>query len=88
MFNKECQTLTFQKIVLICFNESSLKMMKNAFCLMLKALFVLEIFTFLSRLLGYAEKIFDKKAKVDFNIYDVTDWTTNNYNTHTVQHRQ
>ena len=28
-------------------NESPLKMMKNALCLMLKALFVLEIFTFL-----------------------------------------
>ena len=28
--------------------ESPLKMMKNAFCFMLKTLFVLEIFTFLS----------------------------------------
>ena len=25
---------------------------------------------------------FDKKAKVNFKIYGVTDWTTNNYNNH------
>ena len=45
---------------------------------MLKALFVLDIFTFLSRLFGYLEKRFDKKAMVNFKIYNVTDWTTNN----------
>ena len=28
----------------------------------------------------------DKKAKVSFNIYDVTDLTTNNYNIHTAQY--
>ena len=38
-------------------------MMKNAFYFMLKALFVLETFTFLSRFFGYAEKRLDKKAK-------------------------
>ena len=32
---------------LICFNESPLKMMKNAFYFILKALFVLKIFKFL-----------------------------------------
>ena len=26
------------------------------------------------------------KAKVNFKIYDVTDWTTNNYNTHIAQY--
>ena len=30
-------------------------------------------------LCGYAEKQLDKKAKVNFKICDVTDWTTNNY---------
>ena len=40
---------------------------------MLKALFVLEIFSFLSWLFGYAEKQLDKKAKFNFKIYDVTD---------------
>ena len=49
---------------------------------MLKALFVLEIFTFLSLLFGYIEKRLDKKAKVNFKIYNVTVWQTNNYNTH------
>ena len=36
------------KGVFIYFNERPLKMMKNAFHSILKALFVLEIFTFLS----------------------------------------
>ena len=40
---------------------------------MLKAVFVLEIFSFLSWLFGYAEKQLDKKAKFNFKIYDVTD---------------
>ena len=47
--------------------------MKNAFYFMLIALFVLKVFTFLSRLFGYVEKRFDKKAMVNFKIYDVTD---------------
>ena len=37
---------------------------------MLKALFVLEILIFFSRLLGYAEKRLDKKTNVNFKIYD------------------
>ena len=52
---------------------------------MLKVLFVLEIFTFLSRLLGYFEKHLDQKAKVNFKIYDVIDWTINSYITHITQ---
>ena len=52
-------------------------MIKNAFYFMLKALFVLKIFTFLSWLFGYVGKWLDKKAVVNFKIYDVTDWTTN-----------
>ena len=62
-------------------------MMKNAFCFILKALFILEIFTFLRYLLfGYVEKRLDKKAMVNFKIYDVADWATNNYNTHITQY--
>ena len=53
--------------------------MKNAFYFMfyfmLIALFVLEMLTFLSWLSGYIEKRLDKKALVNFKIYDVTDWT-------------
>ena len=60
--------------------------MKNAFYFMLKPLFVLEIFKFLFWRFGYVEKRLHKKAKVNFKIYDVTDWTTNNYNTDIVQY--
>ena len=38
--------------------------MKNGFYFMVKALFVLEILTFLSRLYGYVEKRLYKKAKL------------------------
>ena len=53
--------------------ETSLKIMKNALHFMLKALFVLEIFSFLYWFLRYVEKWFDKKAEVNFKIYDVSD---------------
>ena len=59
--------------------------MKNAFYFMLKDLFILEIVTFLPWLFGHAERQLDKKAKVNFKIYDVTVWT-NNYNTHIAQY--
>ena len=49
---------------------------------MIKALFILEVFTFLSCFFGYAEKPLDKKAMVNFKIYDIIDWKTNNYSTH------
>ena len=60
--------------------------MKNDFYFMLKALFVLEIFRFLSRLFDSVEKQLNKKPKLDVKIYDVTGWTTNNYNTHITQY--
>ena len=47
--------------------------MKNASYLMLKAPFVLEIFSFLCWLFGYVVKQLDKKGKVNFKIYDMTD---------------
>ena len=53
---------------------------------MLKALFVLDTFTYLSWHFDYAEKRLDKKAMVNFKIYDVTDWKTNNNNTHNAQY--
>ena len=52
---------------------------------MLKALFFLEIFTFLYWIFGYIGKRVDK-AMVNFKIYDFTDWITNNYNTHITQY--
>ena len=42
----------------------------------------LEIFKFLSRLFGYVEKQLDKKAMVNFKIYDNKGLITNNFNTH------
>ena len=52
-------------------------MMKNVSYFILKTF--LEIFTFLSQLFGYVEKQLNKKVKVNFKIYDVTDWTFSNY---------
>ena len=37
-----------KNFIIICFNDSPSKMMKNAFYFILKALFVLKIFKFLS----------------------------------------
>ena len=45
-----------KKVFITCFNDSPLKMMKNAFYFILKALFVLKIVKFLSRLLRHVEK--------------------------------
>ena len=50
--------------------------------LILKALFVLEIFKFSPDFLDHAGKRLDKKAKVHFKICDLADWTTNNYISH------
>ena len=35
---------------------------------------------------GHAEKEFDQKAKVSFNLLDVTNWETNNCNLHIDQY--
>ena len=57
-------------------------MMKNIFYFTLKALFVLETFQFSFWIFGHVEKWRNKKAKVNFEIYDVTNWTTNNFDTY------
>ena len=54
-------------------------MMKNAFYFALKALFVLKIFKFLSWL-------WSCKKTVNFKIYDVITWLTNNCNTYLHQY--
>ena len=68
--------------------ESPLKMMKNAFYLTSKALFVLKIFTFLSWIFGHVVGRPDKKVKVNFKFYDVGAFLTNNCNTYIVQYLQ
>ena len=45
-----------KKKFIICFNDSPSKMMKNAFYFILKALFVLKIFKFLSWVFAHVEK--------------------------------
>ena len=52
---------------------------------MLKALLVPEILKLLPSLFGCAEKRLDKKAMVNFKIYDVIDLTANNSNTQITQ---
>ena len=66
--------------------KTPLKKMKNSFYFVLKALFVLDIVTFLSLHFGYVEKRLHKKASFNFKIYDITDWTAYNYNTHITQY--
>ena len=38
------------------------------------------------QLFGHVEKRLDKKAMVNFKIYEVIDWTTNNCNIHIAQY--
>ena len=60
--------------------------MKNAFYFILKALFVLKIFKFLSWPFGHVGKTAWLESKVNCKIYDVTNLLTNNYNTHITQY--
>ena len=66
--------------------DISLKMMKNVFYFILRALFIPKICKVLSWFFGYAHKQIYKKAKVNLKIYDVTDWITKNYNTGIIQY--
>ena len=68
--------------------ESPLKVMGNAFYFVLKAFSVLKIFKFLSWLFGHVGKRLHEKTKVNFKIYDATDWTANSSNTHIAQCRK
>ena len=61
-------------------------MLKNTVYFILKTLFVLKIFRFLSWFFGHEEKRLDVKDKVNVKIYDVTTWKINNYNTHIDQY--
>ena len=74
-----------KNIFFICFNDSP-SMMKNTFYFILKALFVLKIFKFLSWLFAHVEKTAWLERKDTFEIYDVTAWLTMNYNTHIAQY--
>ena len=66
--------------------KNPLRAMRNAFYLTLKPLIVSEIFPFLLYVFGHVGKLFDKKAMVNLKVHDVTNWITNNYNTHTARY--
>ena len=57
IFSEKLMSDSSKKIVLICFDESSLKLNKNTFYCILKAIFILKIFLVLSYLFGHIEKI-------------------------------
>ena len=46
-----------KEVLFICFNENPLKMMKNTFYFILKALLVLKIFNFFFWLFGHVEEM-------------------------------
>ena len=60
--------------------------MKNAFYFMLKALFVIKILKCLSSVFDHVGKPLDKKANINFKIYDIKDLEKNNCNTHIAQY--
>ena len=60
--------------------------MKNDFYFILEALFAFKIFQFLSRLFDHVGERLDKKAKINFKIYDVTNWKANNCDSHIAQY--
>ena len=60
--------------------ESLLKMKKNAFYFILKALFAVKIFRFLSGLFGHAGKATRLESNVNLEVHDFTPWFRNNFN--------
>ena len=75
-----------QKNCFIFFNKNPLKMMKNAFYFILKALFVLKIFKFLSWLFRHVGKTAWLEIQGLFQNLYVTAWLTSNCNTHIAQY--
>ena len=75
-----------KKNSVIYFIESLLKMMKNAFYFILKAVFVLKIFNFFylnySGLFHHIKNRLDYKDKANFKIHDVTTWLAKICNRH------
>ena len=57
-------------------------MMKNAFFHVKNYFRSWDIYIFSSDFLVMSNNRLNKKVKVNFKIQGVTDWTTNNYNTH------
>ena len=51
-----------------------------------KLVLFLRYLSFCPNFCGHVGKRCDKKAKVNFKIYDVINWKTTNYNTHIAQY--
>ena len=68
--------------------KSPLKMIKNAFYLIFKLFTFLRYLIFFPGFFGHVAKRNDKKATVNFKIYDVMNWETNIYNAHIAQYRK
>ena len=56
------------------FNKAPLKMIKIAFASTLKLFLFLRLLNFCPDFLGHVGKRLDKKPKVNFITYDVTNW--------------
>ena len=56
------------------------------FILSSKLFLFLRFLSFYTDFFGHVGKRLDKKAEVNFEIYDVTTWGTSNYNTHIAQY--
>ena len=83
---RTCRLVTFLKAhSRVCDKWKFFKNYDDAFYFMLKALLVPEILKLLPSLFGCVEKRLDKKAMVNFKIYDVIDLTANNSNTQITQ---
>ena len=82
LISRELLMKTCLRCILRSEIENPLKMVKNAFYLTSKALSILKIFKFLSWLFGHISKQLHEKDNVNFKLYDVTIWWTNNCNTH------
>ena len=67
---------------LICFNESRLKIVKNAFCFILNALFFSRYLNFCLGFLVIQKRQLDEKENFKFKIYGIATWLTNTYDTH------
>ena len=75
-----------KKNLVICFNESPLNMVKNAFLFHLKSSFRFEgIYVFIMSFWSCRKSGLIRK-KVNFKIHDVTTWLTNICNTHIAQY--
>ena len=76
--SSKCRTLKQDshlphKVSFICFHGRPSKMMRNAFYFILKALLFSGYLSFCPNVFGHLAKRLDKKAKINFKIYEVRD---------------